>query len=70
MVKRHNYSARKLADHLRVTGLAGAGGTYLVCLKVGGDEYILVSAFTAILIWLAALLAATLLDITFGEPDQ
>ncbi|STQ90062.1 hypothetical protein EV682_109122 [Iodobacter fluviatilis] len=70
MVKKHNFAARKMADHFRVVGLAGAGGFYVAGTKVSGDEYIIICAIGAILIWMSAFAAATLLDLIFGEPDQ
>lgn len=62
-----SYAFRKLAEHLRVAGLAGAGGVYFLAAQQGGPEASLIGATMAVILWGAAVLVALLLDFIFGD---
>ena len=63
------FAFRRLAEHLRVAGLAGGGGLYILAVKQGGDDAALFGAILALSLWSIAVSAALFLDLIFGGKD-
>lgn len=67
MIERLKFAARRLAEHLRVAGLAAAGGVYVVVTKTNGDGSELEGAMLAFLVWAVAVFVALVIDFAAGK---
>ncbi len=67
MIDRLKFASRRLAEHLRVAGLAAAGGVYVVVDKVNGEGSEYEGAALAFVVWGAAVIVAVVIDFAAGK---